>query len=103
VKVDISVDSKMILIINFMNLKIKPTQIFRCDYRDKLYINIFIEVCAHIFEYPCLYYIFLKTTLLINDAERKLHPGRAREPGPSTNAVDPRWLVLHPGRPNNPW
>jgi hypothetical protein len=104
VKVDVSVGSEMILIIDFMNLKIKPTQIFRYDHRDRLYINIFIGGDVHIFEYPYLYYIFLKTTLLINsDAERKLQPGRAREPGPSTNAVDPRWLVLHPGRPNNPW
>jgi hypothetical protein len=50
VKFDVSIDSEMILIIDFMNLKIKSTQIFRCDHRDRLYINIFIyrSGCSYI-------------------------------------------------------
>jgi hypothetical protein len=43
---DVSVDSKTFLIINFINLKIKSTQSFKCTYKYKIYIytHIFIEV-----------------------------------------------------------
>jgi hypothetical protein len=33
--------------IYFVNLKIKPTQSFRCAHNDKMYIYIFIDVSIH--------------------------------------------------------
>jgi hypothetical protein len=39
---DVLVDSKMLLVTDFMNLKIKSVQSFECTYRDSMYIHVFI-------------------------------------------------------------
>jgi hypothetical protein len=44
---------------DFMNFKIKLTQYFRCTYRDRLYICIFIKVNSYICINIYIYTIFL--------------------------------------------
>jgi hypothetical protein len=49
--------------IDFMNLKIKPTKSFRYAYRNIVYICVFICVSAYIYKYLrlyCISYKFLK-------------------------------------------
>jgi hypothetical protein len=57
---DTPVDSEVLLITDFVNLKIKSTQSFRCDHRRMIYIYMFIWVGArtYINIYVCI--MFLK-------------------------------------------
>jgi hypothetical protein len=50
---------QVVLVINFINLKIKSTQFFRCDHRNRVCVLIFIEISNH--EYLCLYCVSKKT------------------------------------------
>jgi hypothetical protein len=50
---------QVVLVINFMNLKIKSTQSFRCNHRDRVYVLMFIGMSNH--EYLCLYCVSKKT------------------------------------------
>jgi hypothetical protein len=43
---DVSVDSETLLVTDFVNLKIKPTQSFRGDYRGRVCICVFIGMDA---------------------------------------------------------
>jgi hypothetical protein len=40
---DISVDGETFLVTDFVNLKIKPTQSFKCAHRDRMHMHVFIE------------------------------------------------------------
>jgi hypothetical protein len=40
---DVPVDSEMLLVTDFVNLKIKSVQSFRDDYRDRMCVHVFIE------------------------------------------------------------
>jgi hypothetical protein len=51
---DIPVDSKTLLVTDFMNLKIKPAQSFGCAHRDRVYMRAFIGISAHTYIIPCL-------------------------------------------------
>jgi hypothetical protein len=44
---DVPVDSETLLVTDFVNLKIKPTQSFKCAHRDRGCVYIFIGVSAH--------------------------------------------------------
>jgi hypothetical protein len=44
VGVDIFVDNEMFLVIDFINLKIKPTQSFECVHTDRICMHVFIVV-----------------------------------------------------------
>jgi hypothetical protein len=57
---DILVDSDMLLMIDFVNLKIKSTQSFRCAHIDKMCVHIFIRVSAHMHISIYIYTVFLK-------------------------------------------
>jgi hypothetical protein len=57
---DVPVDSETFLMIDFVNLKIKSAQSFKCDHRDKLYAHIVIRISVHIYISICIYIIFLK-------------------------------------------
>jgi hypothetical protein len=48
---DVSVDNEALLVINFMNLKIKLTQSFECTHKDRVCIGVFIRVSDHIYIY----------------------------------------------------
>jgi hypothetical protein len=39
---DVSIDSKILLVTDFMNLKIKPAQCFGGAYKDRMCVHIFI-------------------------------------------------------------
>jgi hypothetical protein len=45
---DVSVDSKTLLMIDFMNLKIKLSQSFRSVHKSRICVRVFIDVSAHI-------------------------------------------------------
>jgi hypothetical protein len=48
---------------DFMNLKIKLIQSFRCTHKDKVCMRVFIGVNAHTCMSICIYTVFLKKTL----------------------------------------
>jgi hypothetical protein len=52
---DVPVDSESLLMTDFINLKIKPTQSFRGNNMGRTYVYIFIEVNAHIYVYIYIY------------------------------------------------
>jgi hypothetical protein len=60
VRDDVPVDSETLLMVNFINLEIKPTQSFKNDHKDKIHIHVFIGVSAHTYINICVYIIFLK-------------------------------------------
>jgi hypothetical protein len=47
-------DVTVLLMTDFVNLKIKTTQYFRCGNRDKVYVRVFIWVNAYIYVYNVL-------------------------------------------------
>jgi hypothetical protein len=57
---DVSVDSDVLLVIDFVNLKIKSAQSFRCAYSDRKCVCIFIGMSAHIYISICVLYCVLK-------------------------------------------
>jgi hypothetical protein len=64
---DIPIDSEALLIIDFMNLKIKSAQSFRCAHRGKLCVHMFIGVSAHTCMSIYVYTVFLKKNLHISE------------------------------------
>jgi hypothetical protein len=44
---DVLIDSDALLVIDFVNLKIKPAQFFEVAYRGSMCVHVFIEVSAH--------------------------------------------------------
>jgi hypothetical protein len=58
---DASVDNEMLLVTDFVNLKIKLTQSFRCVHRDRVCMRIFIRVSAlYVYKHLHLYNICKK-------------------------------------------
>jgi hypothetical protein len=51
VRDDVSMDSEMFLVTDFVNLNIKPVQCFKCAHKDRVYMYIFIRVSAYIYIY----------------------------------------------------
>jgi hypothetical protein len=64
---DIHIDSEALLIIDFMNLKIKSAQSFRGAHRGKLCVHMFIGVSAHTCMGIYVYTVFLKKNLHISE------------------------------------
>jgi hypothetical protein len=60
VRGDVLVDSETLLVTDFVNLKIKSTQSFRCAYRGRVCIRVLIEVSAHTCMSICFCAVFLK-------------------------------------------
>jgi hypothetical protein len=54
------IDSETFLMIDFVNLKIKPTQSFECAYRGKVCVHVFIGVSARTYMNIYVYTMFLK-------------------------------------------
>jgi hypothetical protein len=59
VRDDVSIDSKTLLVTDFMNLKIKSVQSFKCTHRDNMYVRVFIGLIL-IYIYINIYTVFLK-------------------------------------------
>jgi hypothetical protein len=53
-------DSKTLLVTNFVNLNIKSAQSFRCVYRGRMCVHVFIEVNTHTCMNICFCTVFLK-------------------------------------------
>jgi hypothetical protein len=64
---DVPVDSETLLVTDFVNLKIKPTQSFRYAHRSRVYVRMFIGVSAHTYMSicVCLYCISKKKRYVI--------------------------------------
>jgi hypothetical protein len=57
---DAHVDIDVLLTIDFVNLKIKPTQSFGYSYRDVLCVYIHRGKCSYVYEYLYLYCVSKK-------------------------------------------
>jgi hypothetical protein len=57
---DVLVDSEAFLVTDFVNLKIKLAQSFRCAYRGRMCMRVFIEVSARTCMSICVCTVFLK-------------------------------------------
>jgi hypothetical protein len=57
---DVLIDSDALLMTDFVNLKIKPAQPFRCTHKNKVCVRVFIEVSAHVCISIYIYPVFLK-------------------------------------------
>jgi hypothetical protein len=60
VRSDFSVNSEMLLVTDFVNLKIKPTQSFKDAYMDRIYVRVHIGECSYVYEYLRFYCVSLK-------------------------------------------
>jgi hypothetical protein len=60
VKDGVSVDSDVLLVTDFVNLKIEPTQSFRDAHRDKMCIYVFIGVSVYSYINTYVYTVFKK-------------------------------------------
>jgi hypothetical protein len=63
VRDNVFVDNETLLVTDFVKLKIKPTQCFRCIHRDKIYIHIFIGVSAYTYINIYVYIMFVKNSI----------------------------------------
>jgi hypothetical protein len=52
---DVSVDNESLLVIDFVNLKIKLTQSFRDAHRDRVFMCVHKSECSYMYEYLRLY------------------------------------------------
>jgi hypothetical protein len=57
---DIPVDSETLLVTDFLNLKIKPTQSFKDAHKDRIYVHVFIWMSDHTRMRIYAYTMFLK-------------------------------------------
>jgi hypothetical protein len=57
---DVPVDSETLLVINFVNLKIKLVQSFGCAHKSMVCVRVFIEISAHMCMSICVCTVFLK-------------------------------------------
>jgi hypothetical protein len=57
---DVSVDSKTLLVTDFVNLKIKSAQSFGCAHRGRVCVRVFIGVSVHTCMSVYVYIAFLK-------------------------------------------
>jgi hypothetical protein len=57
---DVSDDSETLLVVDFVNIKIKPTQSFRDAHRGRICVRVFIgvNICTCMIIYVCT--VFLK-------------------------------------------
>jgi hypothetical protein len=60
---DVPVDNETLLVTDFMNLKIKPTQFFRCAHKGKMYEHVFIWLSARTYISICICTVFVKKIL----------------------------------------
>jgi hypothetical protein len=67
---DVFVDSETLLVTDFVNLKIKPTQSFKDAHRDGVCVYIHRGECSYVYEYLHLYCVSKKRlmhTVLASD------------------------------------
>jgi hypothetical protein len=57
---DVPVDSETLLVIDFVNFKIKPTRSFGCAHRSRVCVCIFIGLSDRMYIIICVCTVFLK-------------------------------------------
>jgi hypothetical protein len=57
---DVSVDSEVLLVTDFVNLKIKPAQFFRCAHRGRVCDCVHRGECSYVYEHLYLYCVSQK-------------------------------------------
>jgi hypothetical protein len=62
---DVPVDSEALLVTDFMNLKIKTAQSFRCAHRGRVCVRVFIGMSVRIYMSICVYTVFLKKNVIL--------------------------------------
>jgi hypothetical protein len=55
---NVFINSDALLVTDFMNLKIKPTQSFGGVHRGRIYVHVLIGVNAHTYINICIYTVF---------------------------------------------
>jgi hypothetical protein len=60
VRDDVFIDSDTVLVTDFVNLKIKSAQYFRCVHKCIMYVHKFIGINALTCRIICIYIVFLK-------------------------------------------
>jgi hypothetical protein len=60
VRGDVPVDSETLLVTDFVNLKIKPTQSFRGAHKGSVYVCVHRDEYSYMYEYLRLYYVSKK-------------------------------------------
>jgi hypothetical protein len=61
---DVFIDIEILLVIDFMNLKIKSAQSFRSVYKDRMCVRVFIRLSAHTYINICVCTVFLEKMML---------------------------------------
>jgi hypothetical protein len=74
---DVPINSETILITDFVNLKIKPTQSFECAYRGRMCMIMFIGVSTHTCMNICVCTVFFKKNSLV-DIYKACMPNRSK-------------------------
>jgi hypothetical protein len=57
---NVPIDSETLLMTDFVNHKIKPTQSFRSAHRGRVCMHVFIGMSAHMCISICIFTVFLK-------------------------------------------
>jgi hypothetical protein len=73
---DIPVDGDALLVTDFVNLKIKTAQSFKCTHRGRMCVCVHISEWSYIYEYLYLY-IFSKKNKNVPDIKNMKLPTRA--------------------------
>jgi hypothetical protein len=73
VRSDVPVDSEMLLVTDFMNLKIKSVQSFGYAHKGMVYVHVFIKMSTHTCIRICICTVFLKNPAKIRDRDRQSH------------------------------
>jgi hypothetical protein len=60
VGVDIFVDNKMFLVIDFINLKIKSAQSLKDAHNNRVCMYVYMSECYYVYKYLCLYCVYQK-------------------------------------------
>jgi hypothetical protein len=76
VRDDVPIDSDVLLVTDFVNLKIKPTQSFRNTHRNMMCVHVLIEN-THTYINIYVYTIFLKKILANRSAREKSQDSRS--------------------------
>jgi hypothetical protein len=60
----VPIDNEMLLVTDFVNLKIKSSQSFRCAYKSRMHVCVYRSDCSYMY-YLYLYCVFFKRAMLV--------------------------------------
>jgi hypothetical protein len=68
----VSVDSESLLVTDFVNLKIKPTQSFEGAHRGRVCMHVFIGVSARTYMSICILHLYCVSQKKIDDVDAQI-------------------------------